>query len=151
MSPDIEDKDIGGEIKDLASFIFANGDARMMTRAMLCHIFHHALHGRFYEARDLLLMSHIADRPESTDIATQILFNRTITQIGLCAFRMGLYSEAKDCLSRICERNKHRELLAQGRRNNVRWHDRDQAQERRRRGVDTFHQHINTELIDAVS
>ena len=42
------------------------------------------------------------------------MYNRTVAQLGLCAFRVGLYSESMHCLSEICGRSKQKELLAQG-------------------------------------
>jgi len=59
-----------------------------------------------------MLMSKL--EPTTYDIQIQILYNRTVAQIGLCAFHVGLYNNSKDCLSEICGRNKQKELLAQG-------------------------------------
>lgn len=42
------------------------------TRAMLCHIYHHALHDRWYKARDLIMMSHLQNNIQHSDIPTQV-------------------------------------------------------------------------------
>ena len=52
----------------LCKFIYSKDRTdRIRTCAILCHIYHHALHSRWYQARDLMLMSHLQDNIQHAD------------------------------------------------------------------------------------
>ncbi|KAF8510606.1 eukaryotic translation initiation factor 3 subunit 8 N-terminus-domain-containing protein [Gautieria morchelliformis] len=78
-------------IHSLSVSSYKSDNSFLRTRAMLCHIYHHALANEFYVARDMLLMSHLQESVHAADVATQILYNRTVVQLGLATRR--------DCIS----------------------------------------------------
>ena len=57
----------------LCKYIYSKDNTdRMRTRAILYHIYHHGLHDRWFEARDLMLMSHLQDTIQHSDVPTQV-------------------------------------------------------------------------------
>ncbi|RDB16856.1 Eukaryotic translation initiation factor 3 subunit C [Hypsizygus marmoreus] len=136
-------------IHALCVHLYKSGNSLLRTRAMLSHIYHHALHNDFHTARDMLLMSHLQESIHSADVATQILYNRTVVQLGLCAFRSGLIKEAQATLQDIFTTQRVKELLAQGvhqQRFQVLTPEQEKAEKQRQL---PFHMHINTELLEA--
>lgn len=136
-------------VHGLCVHLYKAGNSLLRTRAMLSHIYHHALHNDFHTARDMLLMSHLQESIHSADVATQILYNRTVVQLGLCAFRSGLIKEAQATLQDIFTTQRVKELLAQGvhqQRFQVLTPEQEKAEKQRQL---PFHMHINTELLEA--
>src|SRR5258708_16635510 len=98
----------------------------------------------------MVIMSYMEESIHSADVATQILYNRTIVQLGLCAFRCGLIKEAQATLEDIFATQRVKELLAQGvhqPRFQTLTPEQEKAEKQRQL---PFHMHINTELLEAV-
>lgn len=135
----------------LCKYIYTHDTTdRLRTKAMLCHIYHHSIHDRWFDARDLLLMSHLQESIDSSDVPLQILYNRTMVQVGLCAFRVGNIKESHAALLDIQVGNRAKELLAQGmimQRNTEK--TKEQELKERQRLI-PFHMHINLELIECI-
>lgn len=144
------DYDIPRLVNNLSTFLYNNAIPILRTRSMLCHIFNHALSGRFYEARDLLLLSHLQDAILQADINTQVLYNRTLVQLALCAFRLGMLKDAEACLQDICSSNRVKELLAQGVQYQRFGASNPEQEKLERQRQLPFHLHINLELIECV-
>jgi translation initiation factor 3 subunit C len=134
----------------LCHFIYSNDQTdRIRTQAILYHIYHHALHDNWFEARDLMLMSHLQHNIGKSDIPLQIIYNRALVQLGLCAFRHGNIKDAHTALLDIQIQGRAKELLAQGLL--PRQQERTQEQEKvEKRRLLPFHKHINLELLECV-
>lgn len=138
-------------VSELVNFIFVHGAHREKVRACLHLAYNKSLHGHYYEARDLLLVPNLQEMANETDISTQILFNRNLAQLGICAFRSGLIREAHSYLMDICSQNRHKELLAQG-LSNSKNQDKTVEQERaEKRRLLPHHMHLSIELIESVN
>lgn len=60
----------------LCKEVYARDDTkRLRQRAMLCQIYHLALHDKWHEARDLMLMSHLQAIVDHSDVSTQVSTN----------------------------------------------------------------------------
>lgn len=134
----------------LCNYLFGHSEGIIRARAMLCQVYFLALHGEYYKARDMMLMSHLQENIPNFDVLSQILYNRTLVQVGLCAFRKGLVYDAQNTLQEICGSGRQKELLAQGvmmqRYNQV---SPEQERLEKQRQL-PFHMHINLELLECV-
>merc|ERR1712241_161724 len=139
------------KMREMSQYIYAKDTTdRLRTRAILSHVYHHAIHDNWYEARDLMLMSHLQDTISHSDPLTQILYNRTMVQLGLCGFRHAEIRDAHNALLDIQLGGRSKELLAQGllpQRNHERSSEQEKIEKQRQM---PFHMHINLELLECV-
>lgn len=145
-----QSQDANNLVNVLCNYLFTNSEGIIRARAMLSQIYFLALHGEYYKARDMMLMSHLQENIPSFDVQSQILYNRTLVQVGLCAFRKGLVYDAQNTLQEICGSGRQKELLAQGvmiqRYSQV---SPEQERLEKQRQL-PFHMHINLELLECV-
>ncbi|XP_049652625.1 eukaryotic translation initiation factor 3 subunit C-like [Accipiter gentilis] len=146
-----EEEDSAALMERLCKYVYAKDRTdRIRTCAILCHIYHHALHSRWYQARDLMLMSHLQDNIQHADPPVQILYNRTMVQLGICAFREGLIKDAHNALLDIQSSGRAKELLGQGLLlRSLQERNPEQEKVEKRRQV-PFHMHVNLELLECV-
>ena len=150
IAPRAVASDPNGLLNALCGYLFANSEGIIRARAMLCQIYFLALHDDYYRARDMMLMSHLQETINSFDVQSQILFNRTLVQVGLCAFRKGLVYDAQNTLQEICGSGRQKELLAQGvmiQRFSQVTPEQERIEKQRQL---PFHMHINLELLECV-
>jgi translation initiation factor 3 subunit C len=150
-SPPPSDPTKGNLVRALCVYLYKpRVDARLRSRAVLCHVFHHALHNEFYRARDMLLMSHVHQSAHNMDVDTQILYNRTVAQLGLSAFRNGLIEETESLLRDLyANPTLVKERLAQGTQRRGPDYAVAPEQEKLEKARQLpFHQHINLELLE---
>ncbi|XP_040212012.1 eukaryotic translation initiation factor 3 subunit C isoform X1 [Rana temporaria] len=135
----------------LCKYIYAKDRTdRIRTCAILCHIYHHALHNRWFQARDLMLMSHLQDNIQHADPPVQILYNRTMVQLGICAFRQGMIRDAHNALLDIQSSGRAKELLGQGLLMRTMQERNQETEKIEKRRQIPFHMHINLELLECV-
>jgi len=94
-------------------------------------------------------MSHLQTNITNADAVTKIHYNRTMVQLGLCAFRNSQIKEAHNALLDIQSSPRVKELLAQG--SSQRRDDLSQEQEELNKLREMpYHMHINLELLECV-
>jgi translation initiation factor 3 subunit C len=136
-------------VEQLTNYLFKHSEGIQRARAILHRIYFVALHDQYYNAKNMMLMSHLSESISSFDIVTQIHYNRTLVQVGLAAFRLGLIWESQTALQEICGSNRQKELLAQGvqvQRYSTLTPEQERAERLRQL---PFHMHINIELLEA--
>ncbi|EUR69538.1 hypothetical protein PFBG_03752 [Plasmodium falciparum 7G8] len=138
-------------IEEYVYEIFEFGTKQQKVKALLQLSYNKSLYDEYLEAKELLNVANVHELAMNSDIQTQILYNRNLIQLGLCAFRHGKIYEAHCCLMEICSQNKHKELIAQG-ISNLKNQEKTLEQERaEKRRLLSYHMHISIELIECVN
>ena len=136
------------EIAELVSQVHRHGNPRMRVRATLYQAYHHGLHNRLSEARDLLLKTHMSQVITVQHVDNQVLYNRALTQAGMAAFRLGDILQSHEILVEIYQNMRYKELLAQG---FSRLQDKTaEAEHEEKRRQLPHHMKINLEVLESI-
>lgn len=124
---------------------------RLKIKAIMLQVYHHAIHNRYYEAKDLMLKTHVAKSIFKQQISNQICYNRAVVQIGLSAFRLGLFEESNQVLAEVAQNSRIKETLAQGQSAFARQQEKslEEEMEEKKRLVPA-HLQINLDQLESV-
>ena len=135
-----------GKIEALASLVYEHGSEKQQIKAAMYQTFHHCLHDRYYEGKQLFILSRMSQQ-QLPDIHMQILYNRTQVQLGLAAFQGGDTEATLECLSDIVGTNRLKELLAQAVSARKDKSAKQELEEKQR--LLPYHMHLNIDLVEA--
>lgn len=133
---------------NLSSILYRQSNSVYRKKAMLYHVYYFALNGHYYKARDMLLMSHLQSSIHTSEIALQVLFNRTLTQLGLAAFKLGLIEDTLRILNDLFDSGKIRDLVGQTIK--ISYNNNNAVNLSEKQKMVPYHMHINLQLIEAV-
>ncbi len=138
--------------KETLDALLARGSDRLKQKALLCFIFHSSICGDYRTARGLFQQHRFQEASASLETGTQIIYNRAMVAMSLCAFRQGFIKDAYFGLHEVCASGRPKELLAQGiQSQKYAVPEKTPELERleRQRQLPS-HMHLNVELIDCV-
>ena len=151
-----DDWSIQEVVPQLCSFVCQHHPEDRQKRGPILElVYHYAIHDKFFEGRDLLLMTHLSEKiykakPTLHGIRLMVLFNRANVQLGLAAFRRGRIQDAHSYLHELCSSGKIRELLAQG-INSRYLVEKTKEKEKLEQDLQIpYHLHINLDLVEFV-
>jgi translation initiation factor 3 subunit C len=155
LHPEAEASASQTKVNHWAEIILTSDEPRSRIKALLYQLYSAAIHNRFSFAKERLSMSYLADTINELDIDTRVLYNRTITQMGLSAFRYGNFKAAVSYIGDLYRAHQSRplELLAQGTASrpydpsSSTKEDPDLVEAKKR--IYPYHQHINLDYLEA--
>ncbi|CAR21770.1 translation initiation factor eIF3 core subunit c [Lachancea thermotolerans CBS 6340] len=140
-----------GLIDTLHKMLSTQKDGAQRRRAGLYQIYFYALNNQFEKAKHMLLSSHIQSSINNADAPLQILFNRTVVQLGLAAFKLCLIDDCHQILNEVSTSTHLRDILGQQSLQRVAANNATNPGGASNEQLCLpFHQHINLDLIDVV-
>lgn len=136
--------------KDILDLISEKANEKLKQKVQLCLVYNLSLNNDFKSAREVFLAGRFQEISSTLEISSQIIYNRALVQMAICAFRLGLIKDCYFSLQEICSSGRPKELLAQGVQGQ-KFSDKSAEQDRidRQRQLPT-HMHLNIELIDCI-
>lgn len=130
-----------------------------IIRSNLFKIYYHALNLTydFTEIKQMLITLNVNKvRSQSTSTSLQILFNRVVVQLGLCAFKSSLIEECHEVLNELLSSSHLREILGQQSLQRILHHQSTVGNNNTNINLIAteqclpYHKHINLDLVDIV-
>jgi translation initiation factor 3 subunit C len=136
-------------VKEVIDAVSKKCSEKLKQKIQLCLIYYLSNNDNYKAARELFLSGRFQEITSNLDIPTQIIYNRTLVQMAICAFRSGHIKDCYYSLLEICSSGRPKEFLAQGM--TQRFSDKSVEQDRNERQRQLpAHMHLNVELIDCV-
>lgn len=125
-------------------------ETKTRFRVALYYIYNRAVQpaGKFQEVREALMSGGFYETALTLDVSDQVLYNRTLTQVGLAAFREQNILGTATALSEICGSSKQRELLAQGVAIVKGFEKTPEQEKAERRRLLPSHLHLNLDVVE---
>jgi len=137
-------------IEELVANVVNDCSHKLKVKATLLQCYHHAIHNRYYQAKQLLMRSNLINTISKQQISNQICFNRAVVQIGLSAFRLGMFEECNQTLQDIAQNPKLKETLAQGSSSRLQQEKTLEEEIEEKKRFVPPHLQINLEQVDCV-
>lgn len=136
--------------KEVVEMIAKKMNEKLMQKVQLCLVYNLSINNDYKSAREVFLAGRFQDISSALEVSTQIIYNRALVQMAICAFRQGFIKDCYFSLQEICSSGRPKELLAQG-VHSQRFSEKTAEQDRieRQRQLPT-HMHLNLELVDCI-
>ena len=84
-------------IRKLARYIYdSSPHEKYIAKTALYEAYNYAINDEYIKAKDLMLMSKIPETHGMSEGTILMVYNRSLVQLGICAFRKGMILEAKE-------------------------------------------------------
>ncbi|KAI6658003.1 Eukaryotic translation initiation factor 3 subunit C-like isoform X2 [Oopsacas minuta] len=131
----------------MGEYVFENDSKEMYVKSVIFLVYYLAINDDWIQVQHIMLTHRVQDIVQQYSKQVQILYNRALAQLGICAFRHGHLDIAHDTLLDLISNSRLKEHLAQG--FNPRSLDSEQEPVAMK-FILPYHLHISVELIECV-